>query len=140
MRSKRRFKVLVVDDEEDLRKLVMEVLKERGLEVYGASRGGEALEKVREIRPDLILLDVMMPDIDGWEVCRKIKGNPETRQIIVSMLTVKGHDRDKVKSLDYAVADWHISKPVSIDELAKTVLWLLGKPIKREGRRPWDSR
>ena len=139
MRSKRQYKILVVDDEEDLRELVIEVLKDRGLEVYEASRGEEALEKVKKIRPDLILLDVMMPDIDGWEVCRRIKSDPETSRIIVSMLTVKGHDRDKVRSLDYAIADWHISKPVSIDELAKTVLWLLEKPIRREGRRPWDS-
>lgn len=139
MRSEKRYKILVVDDEEDLRELVMEVLEDKGLEVYGASRGEEALEKVKEIRPDLILLDVMMPDIDGWEVCRRIKADPETSRIIVSMLTVKGHDSDKIRSLDYAIADWHISKPVSIDDLVKTVFWLLQKPIKRKGRRTWGS-
>lgn len=139
MQSKRRYKILVVDDEEDLRELVMEVLEDRGLEVYGASHGEEAIEKAKKIRPDLILLDVMMPGIDGWEVCRRIKDDPETRGIIVSMLTVKSQDTDKIRSLDYAIADWHISKPVHMDELVKTVIWLLKKPIKREDRSPWES-
>lgn len=144
MPGEKRFRVLVVDDEEDLRELIMKVLESKGLEVYGASQGEEALEKVRAIKPHLVLLDVMMPDIDGWEVCRRIKNDPGTKDVVVSMLTVRGRDPDKVKSFDYAIADWHISKPVDIEDLSKTVLWLLQRPIKREiegvreGR--WDSR
>jgi DNA-binding response OmpR family regulator len=139
MRRKGRYKVLVVDDEEDLRELVMEVLRTTGLQVYGASKGEEALKKVKKVKPDLILLDVMMPDIDGWEVCRRIKDNPETRRITVSMLTVKGQDIDKIRSFDYAIADWHISKPINMEELTRTVLWLLEKPLRRGGRDPWES-
>jgi DNA-binding response OmpR family regulator len=135
-----KYKVLVVDDEEDLRELIKSVLVNEGFKVYEASGGGEALDKIKEVKPDLVLLDVMMPDIDGWEVCRRIKENPDTRNITVSMLTVRGHDKDKVRSFDYALADWHISKPVDMQELPKTVLWLLKNPIRREGRSPWDCR
>jgi DNA-binding response OmpR family regulator len=135
-----KYKVLVVDDEEDLRELIKSVLVNEGFKVYEASGGGEALDKIKEVKPDLVLLDVMMPDIDGWEVCRRIKENPDTKNITVSMLTVRGHDKDKVRSFDYALADWHISKPVDMQELPKTVLWLLKNPIRREGRRPWDCR
>lgn len=129
-----KYKVLVVDDEDDLRLVVRSALAGAGFRVYEASGGREALEVVRDVRPDLVLLDVMMPDMDGWEVCRRIKEDASTKEITVSMLTVKVRDPDKVRSFDYALADWHISKPLDVLELPKTVQWLLEKPIKRAGR------
>lgn len=134
MQVKGKYKVLVVDDEDDIRMLVRRALVDAGLEVYEAAGGKEALDKIKDIKPDLVLLDVMMPDIDGWEVCRKIKENADTRDITVSMLTVKARDKDKVRSFDYAFADWHIPKPIDMQKLSKTVLWLLESPLKRAER------
>jgi CheY-like chemotaxis protein len=77
-------------------------------------------------------MDVMMPGMDGWEACRRIKEDPETRDMLVAMLTVKSEDEHKVRSLDEAIADWHISKPIRKDRLVRTVEWLLKSPFKRE--------
>ncbi|MEE8168354.1 MAG: response regulator [Candidatus Hydrothermarchaeales archaeon] len=125
-------KVLVVDDEPDIVFLVSKILSAEGYEVVGASSGKEALEKVKKEKPDLIILDVMMPGLDGWETCRRIKSDPETKDTIVAMLTVKSQDEDKIQSFDYAIADWHISKPIDKKRFAKTVDWLITKPLKRK--------
>ena len=73
----------------------------------------------------------MMPELDGWETCKQIKADDDTKDTMVTMLTVKSEDEDKVKSLDYALADWHINKPIDRKKLVKTVKWLLTNPIKR---------
>ncbi len=124
-------KIMVVDDEEDILFIVKETLSREGFTVVSASSGLEALKKIKKERPDLILLDVMMPGLDGWETCRRIKEDEDTKDIMVTMLTVKSEDEDKVKSLDYALADWHISKPIERDKLLRTVKWLLSTPLKR---------
>ncbi len=124
-------KIMVVDDEPDITFIVKETLTREGYDVIVANSGKDALEKIREVDPDLVLLDVMMPDLDGWETCKQIKADDETKDTMVTMLTVKSEDEDKVKSLDYALADWHINKPIDRKKLVKTVNWLLTKPIKR---------
>jgi len=123
---------MVVDDEEDVVFLVKKILTEREHQVEAATSGQEALDIVTDFRPDLILLDVMMPEMDGWEVSKKLKENEETRDITIAMLTVRSEDEDKVTSFDEGLADWHISKPFTKDSLLKTVEWLLSNPLKRE--------
>jgi two-component system alkaline phosphatase synthesis response regulator PhoP len=130
MGSKKR--IMVVDDEPDIVQVIRIILQNEGFDVHVAGNGREAVEMAKEVKPDLILMDVMMPEMDGWEACKRIKGDPETKDIIVSMLTVKSQDENKVKSLDDAMADWHIAKPVRGKRLIQTVTWLLDNPIKRE--------
>lgn len=124
-------KIMIVDDEPDILYLVKRILEREGYEVVDASNGEDALKKVKGEKPDLILLDVMMPGMDGWDVCKKLKEDPKTKDTTVAMLTVKSEDEDKVQSFDYAIADWHISKPIEREKFIKTVDWLLTKPLKR---------
>jgi len=124
-------KIMVVDDEPDITYLLKEILNGEGFDVVVANSGLEALKKIKKEKPDLVLLDVMMPELDGWETCRRIKEDKETKDTLVSMLTVKSSDEDKVRSIDYALADWHIKKNTDREKLVKTVNWLLTNPIKR---------
>ncbi len=124
-------KIMVVDDEADIAFIIKETLTREGYDVIVANSGKDALEKIRDAAPDLVLLDVMMPDLDGWETCKQIKADEDMKDTVVTMLTVKSEDEDKVKSFDYALADWHINKPIDRKKLVKTVKWLLTKPIKR---------
>lgn len=125
-------KIMVVDDEADMRFMVRKILENEGHEVIEAEAGKVALEKLKEVKPDLILLDVMMPGLDGWEVCKQIRENKETENITVTMLTVKSTDEDKVTSFDDGLADWHISKPFKKKRFVKTVKWLLENPLERK--------
>jgi CheY-like chemotaxis protein len=117
--------ITIVDDDQQLRTVLREILEDAGYIVSEADSGTQCLELLKKTKPDLILLDVMMPDMDGWETCRKIKENRETRDLTVAMLTVKSQDKDKLKSLGYGAADWHISKPINKKDFLKTVRWIL---------------
>ena len=119
-------KVLIVDDDMDIVYLVGKLLKKAGYRVIDAYSGKECLEKIKE-KPDLVLLDIMMPDIDGWEVCKRIKENPFTRLIPVAMLSVRRSEEDVRRSYDYAHADAHIAKPLNRKELISAVEFLTGK-------------
>lgn len=105
-------KLLVVDDEEDILELLRFNLSGEGFQVICAATGEEALEKVRSELPDLVLLDLMLPGIDGLEVARRLKSHPGTREIPVVMLTAKGEEGDIVKGLEMG-ADDYITKPFS---------------------------
>lgn len=124
-------KILIVDDEDDIRQVVRTVLEAEDYEIVEAKDGKEAITMASEEKPDLILMDVMMPEVDGWEACKRIKSDEATRDIMIAMLTVKSQDENKVKSFDEAMADWHIAKPIRRQRLIQTVQWLLDKPIKR---------
>jgi two-component system phosphate regulon response regulator PhoB len=104
--------ILVVEDEDDIRELLRYNLAKEGLQVIGAATGEEALQAVQGRLPDLILLDLMLPGIDGLEVCRIIKGAPETRHLPIVMLTAKGEEADIVAGLELG-ADDYITKPFS---------------------------
>jgi two-component system alkaline phosphatase synthesis response regulator PhoP len=104
--------VLVVDDEEDIRELVALNLNREGFKVIGADSGEQALKRARFDPPDLIVLDLMLPGMDGLEVCRKIKADPKTRQIPIVMLTAKSEDADVVVGLELG-ADDYMTKPFS---------------------------
>ena len=105
-------KILVVDDEEDLLKLVSYNLEKNGYKVDCVTSGEDALEKTKSTLPDLILLDLMLPDIDGLQICRILKNHSETSHIPVIMLTAKGEEKDIVTGLELG-ADDYITKPFS---------------------------
>jgi DNA-binding response OmpR family regulator len=109
--------VLVVDDEQRIAEAVTMNLELEGFQVLAASRGEEALKKVTEDMPDLVILDVMMPEMDGFETLRRIR---EVATVPVVMLTVRGDEADKVRGLDLG-ADDYISKPFSPKELVSRV-------------------
>jgi two-component system alkaline phosphatase synthesis response regulator PhoP len=104
--------ILVVEDEEDIRELLKYNLEKEGYQVLGAATGEEALKKVRDRLPDLILLDLMLPGIDGLEVCRRLKGEAQTRHLPIVMLTAKGEETDIVAGLELG-ADDYVTKPFS---------------------------
>ncbi|MCK5862362.1 MAG: response regulator transcription factor [Candidatus Hydrogenedentes bacterium] len=104
--------ILVVEDEEDILELVSYNLKKEGYRVTRAMSGEKALQSVEDEPPQLILLDLMLPEIDGLEVCRRIKRNPETATIPIVMLTAKGEESDIVAGLEQG-ADDYITKPFS---------------------------
>jgi two-component system KDP operon response regulator KdpE len=109
--------VLVADDEPRITKLVAIALSEEGFRVITAANGEEALRKAEEYRPDVVLLDIVMPDLDGIEVMRQLR---EGRAVPVILLTAKGSTADKAKGLDLG-ADDYIAKPFHPDELAARV-------------------
>lgn len=110
-------KIMVVDDSPDIVWVYSMMLKKAGYSVVSASSGEEALEMVPRERPELILLDVMMPGIDGWDVAKKLKENPETEDILIIMVSVRSEAEDKRKSFEYAHADGHVNKLRSADIL-----------------------
>lgn len=123
-------KVLVVDDEQDILELVSLILSEEGLQVFQAEEGLSALEIARKEKPDLILLDIMMPEIDGWEVLKMLKIEEETKNIPVAMLTCKTETRDKVLGIQEGAVDY-ITKPFAPEDLLLRVQDILGK--QKEG-------
>lgn len=112
--------IMVVDDDPDIIFILRTLLKRKGYQIVEASGGAECLKKLKK-KMDLVLLDLMMPDMDGWETCKKIKENPATKSIPVSILSVKGNDEDLKKSFEYAHADRHLVKPINYRELLKTI-------------------
>lgn len=116
--------VLIVDDEEDIRQILAYNLIKEGYKVLEASRGDEALRIIGETRPDLILLDVMMPGMDGMEVCEVIKSNPENSSILICMLTARSEDYSQIAGLD-AGADDYVTKPIKPKVLMSRVHALL---------------
>ncbi len=108
--------VLLVDDERDLLSVLDFNLRAAGFETILATRGEEALLALRRRLPDLVLLDLMLPDIPGTEVCRRIKADPRTRHVPVVMLTAKGEEVDRVVGFELG-ADDYVTKPFSVREL-----------------------
>ena len=124
--------VLVADDEPRITKLVSIALSEEGFRVVTASGGEEALAKAEEVRPDIVLLDIVMPDLDGIEVMRQLR---ERRPVPVILLTAKGSTADKAKGLDLG-ADDYIAKPFHPDELAARVRAVIRRSVGRAARAP----
>jgi len=118
-------KILVVDDEPDLRFILRKILEREGYAVAEAESGEKALELLKTEKPDLILLDVMMPGLDGWETAKKIKSSPESKDVKIAMITAKVQEEDKIKSFEESGVEWHITKPVDKTRLITTVKWLL---------------
>ncbi len=112
--------VLVVDDERDLLSLLDFNLRAAGFETILATTGQEALSHLRRRVPDLVVLDVMLPDLSGIEICRTIKGDPRTRSVPVVMLTARGEEVDRVVGFELG-ADDYVTKPFSVRELVLRV-------------------
>ncbi|MFN5784627.1 MAG: response regulator transcription factor [Flavobacteriia bacterium] len=104
-------KVLIVDDEEDIRELLRYNLKKEGYEVFDAENGEVGIQMMREHKPDLVLLDVMMPGMDGVEVCEAIRTSPGFEHTLVCFLTARNEDYSQIAGLD-AGADDYVAKPV----------------------------
>lgn len=109
-------RILVIEDEPDLQKVLGYNLKQAGYEVLSALNGQEGLRQVRDGRPDLVLLDLMLPDVSGTEVCKAIKLDAKTKDIPVMMLTAKGEEIDRVLGFELGVDDY-VVKPFSVREL-----------------------
>jgi len=124
-------KILIVDDEPDLVELVSYNLKKEGFKVATASDGEDALEKIRKSTFDLIILDLMLPGIQGVELCQMLRSNPKTEAIPIIMLTAKGEVSDKIRGLETG-ADDYMTKPFSPKELLARVKAVL----RRTGEGP----
>jgi two-component system response regulator VicR len=118
-------KIMVVDDEPDVVDLVKLVLESDGFSVVTAYSGKEALDKIDQEMPDLVLLDIMMPQMDGWEVYSRIRANPKTKDIPVAMLTAKSQSIDKMIGLHVVKVDDYITKPFGRSELLERVKRIL---------------
>ncbi|TET43677.1 response regulator [Candidatus Aerophobetes bacterium] len=120
-------RIVLAEDEPQIAKLVEFKLKKEGYQVTWKENGEEALEAIKRERPDLILLDIMMPVMDGYEVLRQIKEDEKLRDIPVIMLTARAQERDVVKGIDSGAEDY-ITKPFHPAELLVRVKRILGKP------------
>jgi len=127
-------KILVVDDEPDIRTLCKVNLEYEGYEVLEASDGAEALEIVHDQRPDLIVLDLMMPKMDGWEVMKQLKGSAETSTIPVLFLTSKADQTSQIQGWDEGIAEY-ITKPFNPIVLSRCIQKALTDPSDEHGRR-----
>lgn len=113
--------ILCIEDESEMIDLIRLILGRKGFDVKGATGGIEGIKIVRELKPDLVLLDLMMPDMDGWEVYQQMKAEPTTRDIPVIVVTAKAQNIDKVLGLHIAKVDDYIAKPFSPQELLESV-------------------
>lgn len=120
-------KIMVVDDESDHVFVLKIALRKGGYDVVEARSGKECLSKIARVKPDLVIMDIMMPDMNGWDVCKRIKEDPLTSSIPVSMLSVRREEEDIRKSFDYAHADEHLCKPIDLGKLLNTVEALLNR-------------
>lgn len=112
-------RILVVDDEQDIRQLVALIAEASGYEVVQAANGAEGLQALQEAAFDLVILDIMMPEMDGWEVCRQIKSHQRTMETPVLILTVRSQPLDKVIGMEVVHADGYLTKPFErVDLLA----------------------
>jgi len=125
MEPKRR--VLIVDDEPNIVLSLEFLLRQQGYEVSVARDGEEALAAAEEKRLDLVVLDVMLPGLDGFEVCRRLRERPELAGLKILLLTARGREVERVRGLEEG-ADAYVRKPFSTRQLMKTVAELLGRP------------
>ncbi|HEY6839174.1 MAG TPA: response regulator [Geobacteraceae bacterium] len=119
-------RILVVEDEESLLMLERILLSSKGYSVTGVMDGKAALEEIAANRPDLVILDIMLPEMDGFEVCKQIKADPQTSGIPVVMLTAKKSNQDVTRGMQVG-ADAYITKPFKSAKVIEVIEGLLGK-------------
>ena len=113
--------IVVIEDDPEMIELVKLILAKDGFKVTGAGNGREGLETIQEVGPQVVLLDLMMPDMDGWEVYQSMKANDAMKNIPVIIITAKAQSIDKVLGLHIAKVDDYITKPFSPTELLNSV-------------------
>jgi twitching motility two-component system response regulator PilH len=118
--------VLVVEDSPPQREMITKILQESGMIVQSASDGLEAMEMIQQNCPDVLVLDVVMPRMNGYELCRKLKADPKTEKVLVVMCSTKGEEFDKYWGMRQG-ADAYIAKPFQPAELISTIKQLLRK-------------
>ena len=128
-------KILVVEDHKDTRDLLEYNLSAADFDVVTTEDGHTALDMVRKDKPELVLLDLMLPGIDGLEICRRLKKNPETGEIPVVMLTAKGEEVDRIVGLELG-ADDYVVKPFSPRELVLRIKAVLRRSVPEPGSAP----
>ena len=121
-------KIVYVEDELEMIDLVKLILSRKGYDLIGAAGGREGLVTIREVVPDLVLLDLMMPDIEGWDVYQQIRADEKTKHIPVIVVTAKAQNIDKVLGLHIAKVNDYISKPFSPQDLVTSVEKVLEEP------------
>ena len=129
-------RVLVIEDEQDVAELIRYNLAKEGYEVRVVANGVDGLKQARESRPDMILLDIMVPQLNGWEVCRRLKQEPDTREVPVIMVTGRVEEGDKVLGFEMG-ADDYVTKPFSPRELLARIRAVIrrGKSAESPARR-----
>lgn len=124
-------RILIVEDEADIARLVAYTLEQAGFETQVVGTGHQALQALREHPPDLVILDLMIPDLDGLEICRQIRSDPELKSVAVVMLTARAQESDRILGLEVG-GDDYITKPFSARELLARVRAVL----RRTAREP----
>lgn len=130
--------ILIVDDEQDLARLVEFNLRQAGFETSLAHTGEAALAQIRQRLPDLVLLDLMLPDLSGTEVCKQLKSAPSTKGLPVVMLTAKGDEVDRVVGFELG-ADDYVTKPFSMRELVLRIRAVLRRGATAQSDHPRDT-
>ncbi len=131
--AQQRRKVVCIEDEPAMIELVKLILENRGYEVMGAVGGKEGLELITQVHPDLVLLDLMMPDMNGWDVYQQMKADDKMKDIPVIIVTAKATNIDKVLGLHIAKVQDYITKPFSPAELLNSIHRVLGEPDSGPG-------
>jgi CheY-like chemotaxis protein len=121
--------VVCIEDEPGVIELIRLILERRGLRVVGAVSGAEGLEVVRQVKPSLVLLDLMMPGMDGWEVYRRMKADAMMKTIPVIIVTAKAEGIDEVLAKHIAKVDDYIKKPFSLQELLQAIERVLNRKV-----------
>jgi len=125
------YTILLVDDEPDILEFVGFNLEKEGFNIVKAESGQEAIEQAKKVKPDLILLDVMMPEMDGIETCEKLRSIPELKNIVVAMLTARGEDYSQIAGFE-AGADDYIAKPIKPKVLLSRIKALIKRSSRKE--------
>lgn len=123
--------IVCVDDEPGVIELIQLILEERGLKVVGAESGTEGMAAIRELQPALVLLDLMLPEMDGWEIYRRMKADEALKNIPVIIVTAKTAGIDEALAKYVAKVDAYIKKPFSLEELMQSVDRALGCTVER---------
>jgi len=120
-------RILIIEDDPSVLRATSYILEKEGYEVLSAQNGLEGLKKAKDSNPDLLLLDVMLPGIDGFEICHSLRGEPGTADLPILMFSAKGQETDKATGLKVG-ADEYITKPVDREVLlSKVAAWLAAK-------------
>src|SRR3989442_3792095 len=132
-------RILIVDDQRSNVEMIAGVLKARGYAVYTALDGQQALEQVREIHPDLVVSDILMPGMDGYDLCRRLRAAPETALLPVILVTSLDGQSERIKGIE-AGADDFLAKPVNWEELFAKVRSLLRVKALQDELKGWNQK